>query len=129
MEITELKIQNFVRYKNQVYSLTEVFRHENDEYYVKIKSSENSLCVPAKLIKPVKIDEFWLLKFGFIKTYDSKYIIRFERRQESLKYDIDMHNMHSMTGLKLYGNNVNCRYVHQFQNLFCLLFGKELVWT
>ena len=127
MEITELKIQNFVRYKNQMYSLTEVFQDQNAEYFVKIKNSKNCLCIPAKSIKPIKIDESWLLKFGFVKTYDSKHIIRFERRQEYLKYDIDLHDTHSMTGLKVYGNNVNCKYVHQFQNLFCFLFGKELV--
>jgi hypothetical protein len=73
----------------------------------------------------VEIDEFWLLKFGFIKTYDSKYRIRFERGQEFLKYDIDLHNIHPMTGLKIYGNNINCKYVHQFQNIFCFLFGKD----
>jgi hypothetical protein len=127
MEITELKIQNFVRYKNQMYSLMEVFQHENGEYYVKIKNSKDCLCTPAKLIKPVKIDESWLLRFGFIKTYDSKHIIRFERRKEFLKYDIDLHDTHALTGLKLYGNKVDCRYVHQFQNLFCFLFGKEPV--
>jgi hypothetical protein len=126
MEIAELKIQNLVRYKNRVYSLAEVFQHENEEYYVKIKNSKNALCVPAKLIKPVKIDESWLLKFGFTKTYDSQHIIRFEK-QEFLKYDIDLRDSHSMTGLKLYGNNINCMYVHQFQNLFCFLFGKEPV--
>ncbi|MCQ9638060.1 hypothetical protein MP478_01565 [Chryseobacterium sp. WG14] len=127
MKITELKIQNLVRYKNQVYSLTEVFQNEDEEYWVKIKNPETCLCVPAKLIKPLKIDESWLIKFGFIKTYDSQYIVRFERGQESLKYDIDLRDMHSMTGLKLYGNNINCMYVHQFQNLFSFLFGKELM--
>ncbi|MCQ9634274.1 hypothetical protein MP477_04815 [Chryseobacterium sp. WG23] len=127
MKITELKIQNLVRYKNQVYSLTEVFQNEDEEYWVKIKNPETCLCVPAKLIKPLKIDESWLIKFGFIKTYDSQYIVRFERGQESLKYDIDFRDMHSMTGLKLYGNNINCMYVHQFQNLFSFLFGKELM--
>ncbi|ALR30017.1 hypothetical protein ATE47_05535 [Chryseobacterium sp. IHB B 17019] len=127
MEITELKIHNYVRYENEMYSLIEVFQHENEEYYVKIRNSKNCLCIPAKLIKPVKMDESWLLRFGFTKTYDSKHIIRFERRKESLKYDIDLHNTPTMTGLKLYGNHVNCRYVHQFQNLFCFLFGKEPV--
>lgn len=127
MKITELKIQNLVRYKNQVYSLTEVFQNEDEEYWVKIKNPETCLCVPAKLIKPLKIDESWLIKFGFIKTYDSQYIVRFERGQEFLKYDIDLRDMHSMTGLKLYGNNINCMYVHQFQNLFSFLFGKELM--
>jgi hypothetical protein len=125
MKITELTIQNLVRYRSQVYSLTEVYQDENEEYHVKIKNSEHSLSVPAKLIKPVEIDEFWLLKFGFIKTYDSKYRIRFERGQEFLKYDIDLHNIHPMTGLKIYGNNINCKYVHQFQNIFCFLFGKD----
>jgi hypothetical protein len=127
MEITELKVQNLVRYKNEMYSLTEVFQDENEEYYVKIINSKSCLSIPATQIKPVKIDESWLLKFGFIKTYDSKHIIRFERRQEFLKYDIDLHDMNSMTGLKLYGNKVDCKYVHQFQNLFCFLFGKEVI--
>ncbi|WP_261511793.1 hypothetical protein [Chryseobacterium paludis] len=127
MKITDLKIENLVRYKDQVYSLVEVFQNENKEYYVKIRNTKSALCIPAKSIKPVKIDESWLVKFGFIKTYDSKYIIRFERGQESLKYDIDLRDRHSMTGLKLYGNNIDCIYVHQFQNLFCFLFGKELI--
>ncbi|MDQ0595079.1 protease II [Chryseobacterium ginsenosidimutans] len=125
MKITELKIQNLVRYKKQTYSLTEVFQHENAEYYVKISNSKSCVCIPAKLIKPVRINESWLLKFGFTKTYDSEHILRFERRQEFLKYDIDLHNTHFLTGLKLYGNNVNCVCVHQFQNLFCFLFGRE----
>ncbi|MFP3834598.1 hypothetical protein SAMN05421594_2691 [Chryseobacterium oleae] len=125
MKITELTIRNLVKYRGKVYSLTEVYQDKNEEYHVKLKNSEQSLSVSAKLIKPVEIDEFWLLKFGFIKTYDSKYRIRFERGQEFLKYDIDLHSVHSMTGLKIYGNNVNCRYVHQFQNIFCFLFGKE----
>lgn len=41
MKITELKIENLVRYKDQVYSLTEVYQQENAEYYVKIKIEKN----------------------------------------------------------------------------------------
>lgn len=127
MKITELKIENLVRYKDQVYSLTEVYQQENAEYYVKIKNTKESLSVSAKLIKPLKINEFWLLKFGFIKTFASNHIVRFERPKESLKFDIDHDNLHSMSGLKLYGNSVNCKYVHQFQNLFCFLFGRDII--
>jgi hypothetical protein len=46
MKITELTIQNLVRYRSQVYSLTEVYQDENEEYHVKIKNSEHSLSVP-----------------------------------------------------------------------------------
>lgn len=127
MKITELKIENLVRYKDQVYSLTEVYQQENAEYYVKIKNRKEFLSVSAKLIRPLKINEFWLLKFGFIKTFASNHIVRFERPKESLKFDIDHDNLHSMSGLKLYGNSVNCKYVHQFQNLFCFLFGRDII--
>ena len=127
MEISELKIQNRVRYKNQIYSLAGVYLNENAEYYVKIRNRKRTLHVPARIIKPVKIDESWLVKFGFIKTYDSKHILRFERPEEAIKFDIDLRDKHNMGGLKLYGNNVQCNYVHQFQNLFCFLFGKELI--
>lgn len=127
MQISELKIRNRVRYKKQTYVLTGVSLNENGEYYVHIRNRKRKLYIPARIIKPVKIDESWLEKFGFIKTYDSEHILRFERLEECLKFDIDLRNSKVMSGLKLYGTNINCAYVHQFQNLFYFIFGKELV--
>lgn len=127
MEISELKIQNRIRYKNRMYLLAGVYANENNEYYVKIRNRKHKLHSPAEMNEPVKIDESWLVKFGFVKTYESRHLIWYERPKESLKFDIDFRDNSVISGLKLYGNNISCAYVHQFQNLFCFLFGKDLV--
>jgi len=127
MKITELKIRNFVKYKNEVYTLTELFQPGGSGYFVKIKNQHKSFCLPANKIKPVKLNESWLQQLGFVKTYQSEQIIRYESPGELMKFDIDFHDAHCMGGLKIYGNTVNCTYVHQLQNIFAFLFGKEAV--
>lgn len=127
MEISELKIQNRIRFKNQIYLLAGVYSNENGEYYVKIRNSKQTLHVPANKIEPIQMDESWLVRFGFTKTYESSNLVRYESANEALKFDIDFRDTSGMGGLKLYGNNIKCAYVHQFQNLFCFLFGKDVV--
>jgi hypothetical protein len=42
-----------------------------------------------------------------------------------MKYDIDLSSKKILEGLKIYGNSIKCRYIHEFQNIFSCLFGKE----
>jgi len=127
MKISEIKIQNRISYKNQTYTVEGVYLDENAESYVKIRNTKESLRVPAEMIAPLPIDESWLLKFGFSRTYNSPHLVRYEKPEECLKFDIDRCKTQRMSGLKFYGNKVSCKYVHQFQNFFRFLFGKELL--
>ncbi|KAA0125996.1 hypothetical protein FY557_19685 [Chryseobacterium sp. SN22] len=126
MNVADLKIKNLVEYKNQIYNITEIFQNnEGNDYFVKIENDIHSFSVPARSIKPIQITEEWLEKFGFSRTYSSEQRIRYERPETFIKYDIDLSSKKIVDGLKIYGNSIRCKYIHEFQNIFSCLFGKE----
>ena len=125
MNVADLKIKNLVEYKNQIYTITEIFQRVGQAYFVKIENDIHSISVPADSIKPIKITEEWLEKFGFSRTYTSDQRIRYERPETFIKYDIDLSSKKILEGLKIYGNAIKCKYIHEFQNIFSCLFGKE----
>ena len=127
MNVADLKIKNLVEYKNQIYTITEIFQSMKGCYFVKIENDIQSISVPAEAIKPIKITEEWLEKFGFSRTYTSDQRIRYERPETFIKYDIDLSSRKILEGLKIYGNAIKCKYIHEFQNIFSCLFGKEPV--
>lgn len=65
---------------------------------------------------PIRINEEWLLNFGFEKTIESFDLIykkgKFIINLDFIMYDIDM--------------IVKLNYVHQLQNLYFVLTGEEL---
>ncbi len=65
MNVADLKIKNLVEYKNQIYTITEIFQNDEKDYFVQIENDFHSFSVPAKSIKPIQITEEWLEKFGF----------------------------------------------------------------
>ncbi|MDP9959379.1 hypothetical protein [Chryseobacterium lathyri] len=125
MNAADLKIKNLVEYKNQIYTITEIFQGAGRDYFVKIENDTQSISVPADSLKPIKITEEWLEKFGFLRTYSSNERIRYERPETFIKYDIDLSSKKILEGLKIYGNSIKCKYIHEFQNIFSCLFGKE----
>lgn len=126
MNVADLKIKNLVEYKNQIYNITEIFQdNDGKNYFVKIENDIHSFSVPAESIKPIQITEEWLEKFGFLRTYSSEQRIRYERPETFIKYDIDLNSKKIVDGLKIYGNSIRCKYIHEFQNIFSCLFGKE----
>jgi hypothetical protein len=126
MNVADLKIKNLVEYKNQIFNITEIFQdNEGKNYFVKIENDIHSFSVPAESIKPIQITEEWLEKFGFLRTYSSEQRIRYERPETFIKYDIDLNSKKIVDGLKIYGNSIRCKYIHEFQNIFSCLFGKE----
>jgi len=125
MNVDDLKIKNLVEYKNQIFTITEIFQSVEKGYFVKIENAIHTVSVPADSIKPIRITEEWLEKFGFSRTYSSDHRIRYERPENFIKYDIDLSSRKIMEGLKIYGNSIKCKYIHEFQNIFSCLFGKE----
>ncbi|KQR94778.1 hypothetical protein ASG01_02590 [Chryseobacterium sp. Leaf180] len=125
MQVTDLKIRNLVEFNNETFTITEIFQNESERYFVKIENSKHSLSVPAESIMPISINEDWLQKLGFSKTYTSDHRIRYERPESYIKYDIDLNSKKIVEGLKIYGNSIKCRYIHEFQNILSCLFGKD----
>ncbi|MFY7815446.1 MAG: hypothetical protein ACOVRK_09710, partial [Chryseobacterium taeanense] len=98
-------------------------------YFSQIENDTHSFSVPAESITPIQITEEWLEKFGFLRTYISDQRIRYERPETFIKYDIDLSSRKIVDGLKIYGNSIRCKYIHEFQNIFSCLFGKEPAYT
>jgi len=124
MKVTDLKIKNLVEYRNEIFTITEIFQKNND-YFVKIENDSQTISLPAEKINPIQITGDWLEKFGFMRTYASDHQIRYERPESFIKYDIDLNSKKIVEGLKIYGNTIRCKYIHEFQNIFSCLFGKE----
>ncbi len=124
MKVTDLKIKNLVEYNDEIFNIVEIFQN-NDNYFVRIENEEHAISLPTDEIKPIKITEDWLERFGFAKTYTSMHQIRYERPESFIKYDIDLRSKKVIEGLKIYGNAIKCKYIHEFQNIFSCLFGKE----
>lgn len=124
MKVTDLKIKNLVEYQNEIFTITEIYQNNND-YFVKIENDLHSVSLSTEKINPIKITEDWLEKFGFKRTYASDHQIRYERPESFIKYDIDLRSKKLVEGLKIYGNTIRCKYIHEFQNIFSSLFGKE----
>ncbi|MFP3590503.1 hypothetical protein [Chryseobacterium sp. SIMBA_038] len=125
MNVVDLKIKNLVEYRNQIFTITEIFQDNEKDYFVKIENDIHSFSVSAESITPIQITEEWLEKFGFSRTYSSEQRIRYERPETFIKYDIDLNPRKIVEGLKIYGNSIKCKYIHEFQNIFSCLFGKE----
>lgn len=124
MKVTDLKIKNLVEYRNEIFTITEIFQNNNN-YFVRIENEDQKISLPAEKINPIKITEDWLERFGFLRTYASDHRIRYERPETFIKYDIDLSSKKIVEGLKIYGNTIRCKYIHEFQNIFSCLFGKE----
>ncbi|RNA63810.1 hypothetical protein D1631_09920 [Chryseobacterium nematophagum] len=125
MNAEDMKINNLVEYKNQIYIISEIFQNNQKDYFVKIENDIQDLSIPAKNVKPIQITEEWLQRFGFSKIYKSDQLIRYERPEEFIKYDIELSSKKITEGLKIYGNLIKCKYIHEFQNIFTSLFGQE----
>lgn len=87
-------------------------------------------------ISPVVLTEEWLTKTGFVlmeKTYKEHY-----QGNNSLNFGYPVLYLnkyvylacnskgHASGNLFLNGNRIECKYVHQLQNLYFALTGKEL---
>lgn len=126
MNITDLKISNLVEYEDQIFTVKEILQPTENYFFVKIENDFESITVPAEAIEPILIDENWLQKLGFSKTYSSEQRIRYERPENFIKYDLDLTAKKLLEGLKIYGNSVKCKYIHEVQNIFYSLIGQSI---
>jgi len=101
MEANELRIGNFVEYNGFVRTIVSL----------NLGTEVNAL--------PIPLTEEWLLKFGFIKVLDYPCF-----RLEGLQ--IEFNGFDSQWGSGLLDEKTVIKYVHQLQNLFFALKGKEL---
>lgn len=120
MNTRELKIGNYVTIAHESNSPIGVVKNVmEDEAW--IKHSNKNHMVTDSLILPIRVTEQWLLNFGFEKTIEKHY--------DGCFWDFgdEFGLTQSKNGLYwFYFGDVPVQYVHQLQNLFFAMCGKEL---
>jgi hypothetical protein len=79
-----------------------------------------------KFIEPIPLTEEWLLRFGFIR--DNKEILSLKENENEFIFFLEGNHViiDKQQGQQLSGISIDCEYVHQLQNLYFALTGKEL---
>lgn len=116
IEPHELRIGNFVEVENY-----KIIQLENIHPKGTTKGDEIYL---SSMLKPIQLNEEWLLKFGFDKRTNYQFIgnkITIESWNHKASFDVRLR-------LSEESSVIICeiKYVHQFQNLTFALTGEEL---
>jgi hypothetical protein len=86
--------------------------------------------------KPIPLTEEWLLKFGFEKDESKDFMVNYHLKVNNdifIQYEDDFScglyadEECSQTQLAVIPKHTNCKYLHQFQNLYYALTGEELI--
>ena len=116
MKVTELRIGNLVYFEYQVVDIN------IGDFHIIEKES--------KFFKPIPLTEEWLLKLGFElhSDYieDRWFVIKTRKRGVTLEISLKLKRSMLMNDNVDFCDIWNIKYVHQLQNLYFALTGKEL---
>ena len=122
MEAKEFRLDNYIYLHDSLHK-------------VKLATLENLACNPKHNYKPVPLNEDWLKKFGFESDVENCYYLDLKGRtleDEPFIYVNYNGADKADTGFAISGEmyegsiGITLEYVHQLQNLFFALTGKEL---
>ena len=133
MKANELRIGNYINNEQRTEFVRAVDNWRIQCHLLTDKKQETLYEVSIHLIKPIPLTEQWLVDFGFDKNINKNQIDSIE-----MKLSIDNNKTifsscgtldGGMVVLCLCAGNYfsnNLKYVHQLQNLYFALTGKEL---
>jgi len=126
---SELRIGNIIHFPFTAENVTILginAHNYNSEitHTISFKKEENLYCEKINVLKPINLTEQWLLNFGFIlygkEATDSTSPSDWYFIKKDFRFQIDnISHISSVLGIKI-------KYVHQLQNLFHSLTGREL---
>lgn len=125
MEASELRIGNLLFFENEVQEVSSI----HSDNTIRLRKSKECNChgcyhINNAIIQPIPLTEEWLLNFGLNKPTNEQ---PYHFKKSMVEF---LHNEYQ-DNLKCFYNDVPmfsspCKYVHQLQNLYFALTGKEL---
>ena len=123
MKPQELRLKNYVNFNSTIVRVMTI-----SNKYINVRNQRDYLITFldfSKYILPIPITEQWLLDLGFEywvvdKAYFYKDYFFHTELPEEMKYYLPYFNM------DIYIGSVKIQYVHQLQNFYFALTGKEL---
>jgi hypothetical protein len=121
MNVNELRIGNYV-HGNPYDGVIRIFN--NGKCVIKHKSGIEKFEI--KNLQPIPLTEEWLLSFGFVYHHDTPHPNRvFRIHSDEMIFDLEEIKSYFFGGNFI---SVELKYVHQLQNLYFALTGKELIY-
>lgn len=124
MKATELRIGNFVEFENDFFRMHII----SESYPVLDTDLFGAYVVEWDKLSPIPLTEEWLEKLGFWSKYKSNHL-----KWSLYGFDIDQISDEDENGNEIpqeqifhYAYQYDIKYVHQLQNLYFALTGKEL---
>jgi len=117
---TELRIGNIIKHAGTG-SLGVVI--EICPFGVKCKFSNELTYIDAEEYEPIAVTEEWLKNFGFIEEPENEFVVRFNQLVFIIHKNLITGEFICMSVLHY---SFRIKKVHQLQNLFFALTGKEL---
>lgn len=125
IDAKELRIGNWVMHDGKFYQATSMYVYNpvNQDQYVLIRLGEGQ-GVDSRYLEPIQLTEEMLLKCEFEKTKLNDYTYFFNLYPLQLLYNAanGIDYFHSQFG----GKFIKVASLHQLQNLYFALTGKEL---
>lgn len=121
MEATELRLNNFVIYEDEI---VPVIGMENNDNGLLVKIDSNNV-TDYRNLKPIALTAEWFQRLGFKEAYRSSTRVRFEL-PNYCRYDFDLSSNKILQGFLFFGNYIKCNHLHQLQNIYFTLTGEEL---
>jgi hypothetical protein len=123
MKPTELRIGNLVMYNGEVVKVEQITKHKIG-YHTKPNETRMNYARLCE-IEPIPITEEWLTKIGFVKRIYSDKIFAHGEGMLSTVYFIES----TMIDIRTEDNDATilCKHLHQLQNAYYLVVGKELI--
>lgn len=115
MKATELRIGNHVYRQSD-----KMVINRNSVYQIEVVTKQTE-----SKYDPIPLTEEWLIKFGFHYSDDDNEFLELELMHK-IKLYADNSNNFSTVVLRLKENEIEIKSVHQLQNLYFALTGKEL---
>jgi len=117
----ELRLHNLVRNKNT----------NTVEFITAIQNTEvletNEIGYTIEEFEPIEINEDWIIKAGFKKVeYKDKYWYKLQIPNEFDLHLTSDNYINNEWRVNVVDWNINCKYLHQLQNLYYTLSGQEL---
>lgn len=131
MKASDLRLGNYlIDEDGEIFKVCSIFL--NHPLYKDCVFGENNLVSCIYTIKPISLTEEWLLKFGFIKDDNGNYWIDLQTHYLELVSSnehyypvyVQVPEMSHEEEQRVSMNRIV--YVHQLQNLYFALTGKEL---
>ena len=121
IQTNELRIGNYVGGLFDIEQVSVIKAiTENDFSYERISDEEYFI---GNSIKPIPLTEEWLLKFGFEFGIKLQNFVKGKHQFVELGF---INGYFSEIGIFYYGLKTEIKSVHQLQNLYFALTGKEL---